>query len=102
MSEFWKRKVRKYFSTFDLDGDGVISKDDFVGMAITFANFEKADKQKAEHLKTQFENERLLGNFLVILFINSVQMRCSSTTTTTITSTIVTITNKLTNTTSTT
>jgi len=58
MSEFWKRKIRRYFSTFDFDRDGVISKDDFVGMAIQYSKFGKEDQKKAELLKTQFENVR--------------------------------------------
>ena len=56
MSEFWKRKIRTYFYTFDLDKDGIMSRDDWVGMAIRFADFEKAEKQKADHLRIQFEN----------------------------------------------
>jgi Ca2+-binding EF-hand superfamily protein len=48
--------MRTYLFTFDLDKDGVISKADWVGMAIRFAQYENADKKKAEHLKTQFEN----------------------------------------------
>jgi len=61
MSEFWKRKIRKYFSTFDFDRDGIISKDDWDKMPVQFANFENADKQKAEHLKTQFSSVRSFG-----------------------------------------
>lgn len=61
MSEFWMRKMRTYFSKFDFDNDGVISRDDMANMAIRFANFEKADAQKAEHLKTLFDNVRGLG-----------------------------------------
>ena len=60
MSEFFKRKARRYFSVFDLDRDGIISKNDFVGMAIRFAQVEKADKKKAENLKTEFETVRSL------------------------------------------
>jgi Ca2+-binding EF-hand superfamily protein len=56
MSEFWKRKFRKFFSTIDFDRDGVVSKDDWVGLGIHFAKFGKPDKHKAEHLKTHFEN----------------------------------------------
>ena len=70
MSEFWKRKARKYFSVFDLDGDGIIDKKDFIGMAIRFAQIENADKQKAEKLKTEFEKVISLGQFLVA-FISS-------------------------------
>lgn len=67
MSEFWKRKIRRYFAVWDLDSDGVISEKDFVGMATRFANFEKADKQKAEHLKSLIETVRSLGNLYISL-----------------------------------
>ena len=52
--------MRTYISTFDLDKDGIISKADWVGIPISFANFTKADKQKAERTKTEFENVRCL------------------------------------------
>lgn len=61
MSEFWKRKMRTCFSIFDYDDDGIITKNDLTEMAIQFANFEKANKQKAEHLKLEFENVRSSG-----------------------------------------
>jgi len=38
--------------------DGAISKEEWDTMPVLFANFENADKQKAEHLKTQFDNVR--------------------------------------------
>lgn len=56
MSEFFKRKMRTFISLFDFDKDGVISKDDWDKFPVLFASFEKADKQKAEHLKTQYDN----------------------------------------------
>ncbi len=58
MSEYWKRKLRTYFTRLDFDKNGIISKDDWVGMGIRFAEFGKADKQKAEHLKEEFEKVR--------------------------------------------
>lgn len=58
MSEYWKQKVRTYFTRLDFNNDGVISKDDWVGMGIRFAKFEKADKQKAEHLEKEFDKVR--------------------------------------------
>src|SRR6218665_1192887 len=65
MSEFWKRKIRRYFSTFDFDRDGVISKDDYLGMAIRYSKFGTEDQKKAEHLKTQFEDVRSFESFLL-------------------------------------
>lgn len=58
MSELWKRKIRKYFSTFDFDNDGVISKEDFVGLTVRFCSFGHADEQQALHLRTQMANVR--------------------------------------------
>ena len=63
MSEFWKRKMRTYFHSFDQNKAGVISKAEWVGKATTFANFEKADKQKEEHVKTQLQNVRCIVDF---------------------------------------
>src|SRR6218665_3612452 len=65
MSEFWKRKIRRYFSTFDFDRDGVISKDDYLGMAIRYSKFGTEDQKKAEHLKTQFEDVRSFESCLL-------------------------------------
>src|SRR6218665_1399537 len=56
MSEFYKRKMRTYFSLFDFDKDGVLSREEWDQMPVLFANFENADKKKAEHLKTIFDN----------------------------------------------
>lgn len=58
MSEFWKRKMKTHVSLFDYDKDGVISREDWNKMPVLFTSFEKADKQKGEHLKTVFDNMR--------------------------------------------
>ena len=71
MSEFWKRKLKTYFSTFDHDKNGVISKAEWMGMAIGFAESEKADTQKADRIKTQFANVRCI----VVLGLDSPHRR---------------------------
>ena len=60
MSEIWKRKVKKYFSSLDFNNDGIVSKKDFVELWIRFSMSEEADNQKTQQLTAQFENVRSL------------------------------------------
>ena len=60
MSEIWKRKMGKYFSTFDFDKDGFISEQDFLGLGVAFSSFGEVDKQKVQDLMTQLEHVRSL------------------------------------------
>ena len=50
--------MRTYFSLFDYDKDGVISKEDWDKMPVMFGSFKEADQHKLEHLKAQFDNVR--------------------------------------------
>ena len=51
MSDFWQKKMRVYFQRIDFDHDGVITKNDFVGMADRFIKTGKFDDKKAGELK---------------------------------------------------
>lgn len=55
MSEFWTRKMRTYFHHHDFDGDGVITKKDFDGMAMRFCDREKVDSDRRETIRKHFE-----------------------------------------------
>jgi len=60
MSEIWKRKVKKYFSSLDFNNDGIVSKKDFVELWIRFSMSEEGNNQKTQQLTAQFENVRSL------------------------------------------
>jgi len=58
MSEFWKRKVRTFFTLLDYDKDGVMSKDDWIRLESHCVKFHNASKEKEEDFRTKFEKVR--------------------------------------------
>jgi len=51
MSDFWKRKMRTYFTRIDFDKDGSITQKDFEAMAARFIEREKLDACRGADLK---------------------------------------------------
>ena len=50
MSEFWVRKMNTYFLRIDFDHDGVITRKDFEGMGVRFAETGKLSGDNAKNL----------------------------------------------------
>jgi len=68
MSEFLKRKLRTYFNLKDFDKDGIQTKDNWEQLAITFAEHENADKERAKDIRTRFLNVRYSDLFYFTCF----------------------------------
>jgi Ca2+-binding EF-hand superfamily protein len=53
MSDFWKRKMKTYFTRIDFDHDGSITQKDFEGMAARFAEKKNLAPNVAADLKNK-------------------------------------------------
>ncbi|XP_013402651.1 sarcoplasmic calcium-binding protein-like [Lingula anatina] len=52
-SDLWKRKVRTYFKCFDVNGDGYITKEDYILSARRCAEYLDLDDERTEHVLNQ-------------------------------------------------
>src|SRR6218665_1760451 len=55
MTDFWEQKVRTHFRKKDLNKDGVITRDEFLGLGKRFAEQEKFDPQQTKKLMKCFD-----------------------------------------------